>query len=94
MPERVVPIVEKIVGAIRSDIGVKKLGAVGYCFGAKYVCRFMAREKGIDAGLFAHPTAVTPEELEGVTGPLSIAAAGESSNALMLCRSTHSCRNG
>jgi dienelactone hydrolase len=34
--------------------GYKKIGAVGYCFGAKYVARFMAG-KGIDVGYCAHP---------------------------------------
>lgn len=76
-PNKVVPISQGVVRAMRENHGVKKLGSVGYCLGAKYVCRFMAEGKGIDAGFFAHPTAVTAEEIKAVAGPLSIAVAGE-----------------
>lgn len=75
--DRVVPIAEAVVRAMRDEHGVKKLGGVGYCLGAKYVCQLMAEGKGVDVGFFAHPTAVTPEEVKGVAGPLSIAAAGK-----------------
>lgn len=37
--------------------GFKKIGGVGYCFGAKYVCRFM-NGKGIDVGYSAHPVSI------------------------------------
>lgn len=75
--ETVLPIAEEAIKALREEQGVKKLGGVGYCLGAKYVCRFMAEGKGIDAGYFAHPTAVTADEVKGVAGPLTIGAAGE-----------------
>ncbi|KAK7991285.1 alpha/beta-hydrolase [Apiospora saccharicola] len=52
--------------------GIKKLGAVGYCFGAKYVARHYPE---ISVGYFAHPSFVDEEELAGFKGPLSIAAA-------------------
>jgi len=57
------------------DAGYTKIGAVGYCFGAKYTCRFMTANKGIDAGFVAHPSFVDEDELAAITGPLSIAAA-------------------
>jgi len=57
------------------DAGYTKIGSVGYCFGAKYVCRFMTGGKGIDAGFVAHPSFVGEDELAAITGPLSIAAA-------------------
>jgi len=57
------------------DAGFTKIGSVGYCFGAKYVCRFMAEGKGINVGYVAHPSFVEEEELAAITGPLSIAAA-------------------
>jgi len=57
------------------DAGYTKIGAVGYCFGAKYVCRFMTGGKGIDVGYVAHPSFVEEDELAAITGPLSIAAA-------------------
>ncbi|RFU73202.1 dienelactone hydrolase [Trichoderma arundinaceum] len=61
--EYVDPIVELAIKYLREEKGIKKLGAVGYCFGAKVV------------GFFAHPSFVEEEELAGFKGPLSIAAA-------------------
>ncbi|CAI7587883.1 unnamed protein product [Penicillium manginii] len=55
-------------------LAIKKLGAVGYCFGAKYVARFF-EDHQIDVGFMAHPSFVTHEELNTIEGPLSIAAA-------------------
>ncbi|PYI21375.1 dienelactone hydrolase family protein [Aspergillus japonicus CBS 114.51] len=73
-PANVDPIVEAAVKYVKGDLGVKRLAAVGYCFGAKYVCRFM-KEGKVDVGFNAHPSFVTHEELGAITGPLSIAAA-------------------
>jgi dienelactone hydrolase len=77
MPDKVAPICEAAIKTMRDEMGVQKLGGVGYCLGAKYVCRFLASGKGLDAGYFAHPSATTGDEVKGVAGPLSIAAAGE-----------------
>ncbi|KAK5172194.1 uncharacterized protein LTR77_003832 [Saxophila tyrrhenica] len=74
-PDTVMPIAEAAIKAMREDYGVEKLGGVGYCLGAKYVCRFLAEGKGLDVGFIAHPTAVTSEEVRGLGGPLAIAAA-------------------
>lgn len=76
-PSRVEPIVETVIKAMRDDYNVKKLGGAGYCLGAKYVCRFMASGKGLDAGYIAHPSATTGDEVKGIDGPLTIAAAGK-----------------
>jgi dienelactone hydrolase len=71
------PIVEAVIKELKSKYGVKRIGTVGYCFGAKYVARFL--KAGVtDAGYFAHPSWVTEDELKAIQGPLSIAAAGES----------------
>jgi dienelactone hydrolase len=70
------PIVEKTIKGLKS-LGAENIGAVGYCFGAKYVVRFLAQGRGVDAGFIAHPSFVSAEELEASKGPLSIAAAGE-----------------
>jgi dienelactone hydrolase len=75
---RVDPIVSAVVNELRFTYGVEQLGGVGYCFGAKYVVRFL--HDGIDgsphlnAGFVAHPSFVTAEELKGVSRPFSIAA--------------------
>lgn len=74
--EQVDPIVEKIIKDMKDNQGVKKIGAVGYCFGAKYVARFMTGGKGVDVGYMAHPSFVDADEVKALTGPLSIAAAG------------------
>ena len=73
MPPTVDPILTAMIHNLRSNFGVKKLGGVGYCFGAKYVARFLG--KGIDAGAMAHPSFVAMEEIKAIGGPLTIAAA-------------------
>ncbi|KAG8623444.1 hypothetical protein KVT40_008420 [Elsinoe batatas] len=75
LPNRVDPVVEASIKELREKHGVKKLAAVGYCFGAKYVVRFLAENKGIDVGYVAHPSFVEADELKAIKGPLSIAAA-------------------
>jgi dienelactone hydrolase len=52
--ERVDPIIESTIKGMK-ELGVKNIGSVGYCFGAKYVVRFLAEGKGVDAGFIAHP---------------------------------------
>lgn len=74
-PKQVDPIVEKVIKALKEEYGVKKLGAVGYCFGAKYVARFQAKGKGVDVGYVAHPSFVDADEIKALAGPFSIAAA-------------------
>ncbi|KAJ6095867.1 hypothetical protein N7486_006613 [Penicillium sp. IBT 16267x] len=51
-----------------------RIGGVGYCFGGKYVCRYL-RAGQLDVGYIAHPTMLEGKELRGIEGPLSIAAA-------------------
>lgn len=75
-PNNVDPVIEKTVKYMRETLGVKKIGAVGYCFGGKYVTRFL-KPGQIDVGFSAHPSFVTHEELGAIKGPFSIAAAGK-----------------
>lgn len=70
--EAIDPNVVKGIKGLR-DLGFKKIGAAGYCFGAKYVARHF--KDGIDVAYFAHPSFVDDDELAAITGPLSIAAA-------------------
>ncbi|KAI1257377.1 hypothetical protein MGN70_000417 [Eutypa lata] len=72
-PAAVDPIAEAAIKYLKEEKGVKKLGAVGYCFGAKYVARHY--KNGINVGYMAHPSFVDEEELEGFKAPLSISAA-------------------
>jgi dienelactone hydrolase len=69
------PIVTEVIKEMKEKMGVKKIGSVGYCFGAKYVARFLAKGKGIDVGAMAHPSFVDAEEIKAIDGPLTIAAA-------------------
>ncbi|KAJ0108188.1 hypothetical protein J7T55_000153 [Diaporthe amygdali] len=70
--EAVDPIVEVGLKYLK-DQGFTKIGAVGYCFGAKYVVRHY--KDGIKVGYVAHPSFVDEDELAAITGPLSISAA-------------------
>ena len=74
-PNKVEPIAEAAIKALREEYGVERVGGVGYCLGAKYVCRYLAEAKGLDAGFIAHPSATSGDEVKGVKGGLSIAAA-------------------
>jgi len=74
-PPKVDPIIEIVIKYMRGECGVKRLGGVGYCFGGKYVARWM-KEGSIDAGYTAHPSFMDADELSAIKGPLSIAAAG------------------
>ncbi|KAI9148306.1 Hydrolase tropI [Paramyrothecium foliicola] len=70
--EAIDPIVEAGIKHLKG-LGYSKIGAVGYCLGAKYVIRHY--KDGIDVGFVAHPSFVEESELSSITGPLSIAAA-------------------
>lgn len=76
MPQQTEPIIDVVLEEMRENLGCKRIGGVGYCFGGKYVCRYLKLGK-LDVGFTAHPTMVEPDELKGIEGPLSIAAAGE-----------------
>lgn len=74
------PVITSVVKALRSEYKVKRIGSVGYCFGAKYVFRFLgevgsSNSATIDAGCVAHPSFVDEAEVKAIRGPLSIAAA-------------------
>jgi dienelactone hydrolase len=73
----VTSIIETTVKHARETLKVKKLGAAGFCFGGPYVVRQLAAGKGVDAGFIAHPGPFTNAELNAITGPLTIAAAGK-----------------
>jgi dienelactone hydrolase len=78
LPPRVDPVVSSVIDELRSTYGVESIGGVGYCFGAKYVVRFLhGSEHQLNAGFIAHPSFVTAEELRSMEGPLSIAAAAK-----------------
>ncbi|PLB45330.1 alpha/beta-hydrolase [Aspergillus steynii IBT 23096] len=74
LPPQTEPIIETVLDEMRGKLGCRRVGGVGYCFGGKYVCRYLKPGR-LDVGFIAHPTMVEPDELRGIEGPLSIAAA-------------------
>ncbi|KAH8698724.1 dienelactone hydrolase [Talaromyces proteolyticus] len=72
-PKEVDSIIEDALEYIKRNLGFSNIGAVGYCFGAKYVVRHY--KNGIKVGYVAHPSFVEKDELAAITGPLSISAA-------------------
>ncbi|KXJ88615.1 dienelactone hydrolase [Microdochium bolleyi] len=72
-PEAVDKIVVETLNWLKSEKGITKIAAAGYCFGAKQVARHV--KDGINVGFFAHPSFVTEDELKAFNVPLSIAAA-------------------
>lgn len=70
-------VIERTITYMKSQLGIKRIGAVGYCLGGKHVPRFMAQGKGIDLGFIAHPANLTNEEIKAIVGPISVAAGGE-----------------
>ncbi len=73
---RVDPVIDAVITNLRNERGIQHIGGVGYCFGGKYVARFLKPHK-LDVGYVAHPSFMSAEELRGIMGPLSIAAAGQ-----------------
>lgn len=58
------PIYAAVIEHLRGKMGVKRVGGVGYCFGGKYVCRWL-RKGALDAGFVAHPSFVEEDEVKG-----------------------------
>ncbi|CAN9283988.1 unnamed protein product [Alternaria alternata] len=73
-PANVEPIIEKTIAYMRDDLGIQTIGAVGYCFGGRYVARFLAEGKGVNLGFTAHPSVLSNAEIAQIVNPISIAA--------------------
>ncbi|EED20918.1 dienelactone hydrolase family protein [Talaromyces stipitatus ATCC 10500] len=73
--ETVDPVIERTIKYLREEKGVQRIGAVGYCFGGKYVVRFLAdRSPAVDTGYIAHPSFIADDELAAIQKPLAITA--------------------
>lgn len=73
-------IITSALNTTRQHFGAAKVGGVGYCFGGKYIARFLSSsvssaEEGLNAGFTAHPSNTLPSEWEAIspTRPISIA---------------------
>ncbi|KAI2847922.1 hypothetical protein CBS147343_7684 [Aspergillus niger] len=68
------PVIDRTIRYMRQEQGCQRIGGVGYCYGGKYVARYL-KPGLLDVGYMAHPTHVEVDELKGIQGPLSISAA-------------------
>ncbi|GMG21584.1 unnamed protein product [Ambrosiozyma monospora] len=74
-PAITTPIVDKFLNSVKSKYSPSYLVGIGYCFGAKWVVKNLAKDGMFDAGAVAHPSFVEIDEVEAVTKPLLISAA-------------------
>ena len=66
-PDQVDPVVKAVISELKDKYGVRRIGTVGYCFGAKFVVRFL--KTGVtDAGYVAHPSWGHRRGVEGDRG--------------------------
>ncbi|CAI6073926.1 unnamed protein product [Clonostachys chloroleuca] len=78
------PIVKDTIKIMEEEYGGKKLRAVGYCFGAKYLVPHF------NAGYIAHPSYVSDDELAALTGRGEV---GEGAGLLASCFMSLCCTN-
>jgi dienelactone hydrolase len=75
-PSATDPILAKAVAYLQTT-GVEKIATTGYCYGGRYAFRMLAAGKGVDAGFAAHPSLLEDSEINAITRPISVAAAGK-----------------
>ncbi|KAI1099055.1 alpha/beta-hydrolase [Jackrogersella minutella] len=74
-PEVTDPIIATAIDFLRTELGVQKVVATGYCFGGRYTFRVLSEGNGVSVGFAAHPSLLEDAEISAITGPASIAAA-------------------
>lgn len=74
------PMMASTMDYMRAELGAETIVVSGYCWGGRHAFRVLAEGKGVSAGFAAHPSFLTDEEIAGITGPISMAAAGEMSS--------------
>lgn len=74
-PEITSPIVDGFLAELKKGLQPKFLGAIGYCFGAKYAVRNLTKIGPLDAAALAHPSFVSIDEVEAIGKPVIISAA-------------------
>ncbi|XP_057771840.1 endo-1,3;1,4-beta-D-glucanase-like isoform X2 [Salvia miltiorrhiza] len=72
-PDQAFENAKPVIEALKSK-GITKIGAAGFCWGAKVVVE-LAKYAYIHAGVMLHPSFVTLEDIQGVKVPLSILGA-------------------
>ncbi|EIN06151.1 alpha/beta-hydrolase [Punctularia strigosozonata HHB-11173 SS5] len=66
----------ELIKVLKEGKGVKKLGAVGYCYGAFFTTHFNATGD-VDASVLCHPSLLKLEGFEKLRAPTSVALAEE-----------------
>ncbi|KAK6464233.1 dienelactone hydrolase [Scheffersomyces coipomensis] len=74
-PDVTSPIVDPFLAAVKKELKPKFFGAIGYCYGAKYLIHNLTKEGPLDAGAVAHPSFVTLDEVKAIAKPIIISAA-------------------
>lgn len=76
-PEVTDPKIARTIDFIKTELGIDTIAVTGYCFGGRYSFRVLAGgDSGVSAGFAAHPSLLEDGEIEAITAPVSIAAAG------------------
>lgn len=75
------PVIETTIRYMRDTLCFDRIAVTGYCFGGRYAFRFLQEGRGADIGFAAHPSFLQDSEVLAISGPASIAAAGESCNS-------------
>jgi len=65
------PLLEEFIKYIKADPLTGKIGAVGFCWGARYVL-LLAADGTIDAGVANHPAMATQADFEAINKPVQI----------------------
>ncbi|KAI0535570.1 dienelactone hydrolase [Xylaria digitata] len=63
--------------AIKVELGFRRLGALGYCYGGWAVCHLASKEEEItlvDAISMAHPSWLVKEDIDNITVPFQVLA--------------------
>jgi dienelactone hydrolase len=66
------PLVDSFIDHLRTQPGVGKIGAIGFCYGGRYA--ILAAHDKVDAAVACHPSLVSiPADFDPVSKPLSLA---------------------
>ncbi|CAG9987018.1 unnamed protein product [Clonostachys byssicola] len=74
-PKVIDPMIDATIRYIRNVLGINRIVASGYCFGGRHAVRVLSEGRGVSASFAAHPALLQDDEILGITGPVTIAAA-------------------
>lgn len=70
-------ICDDFLRAVRTNLKPAFLGTIGYCFGARFCVRQLAKGRLADAAAVAHPSLTLPEEYKAISKPLLLSLADD-----------------